>query len=87
MDGTGVALIITALSTLVGVAGGIVVQLRGQNEARAQRAKLSEKMEQVKTATDGMSERLGEAKLAQGTAEGHAVGLEQSREETKNGTT
>ena len=83
MQGTDVALIITALSTLVGVAGGIVVQLRGQSEARNERAKLSTKMEQVKTATDGMSERLGEAKLAQGTAEGHAAGLQQGRAEDK----
>jgi flagellar biosynthesis/type III secretory pathway protein FliH len=84
MDGTDVALVITALSTLVGVVGGIIVQLRGQSEARAERAKLSTKMEQVKTATDGMSERLGEAKLAQGTAEGHAAGLQQGRaEDTK----
>jgi flagellar biosynthesis/type III secretory pathway protein FliH len=84
MQGTDVALIITALSTLVGVAGGIIVQLRGQSEARNERAKLSTKMEQVKTATDGMSERLSDAKLAQGTAEGHAAGLQQGRaEDTK----
>jgi hypothetical protein len=81
MTGTDVALVITALSTLVGVLGGILVQLRGQTEAKSERAALSNKMEQVKTATDGISERLGEAKLAQGTAEGHAVGLQQGRDE------
>ena len=81
MQGTDVALIITAFSTLIGVLGGILVQLRGQSEARSERANLSTKMEQVKTATDGMSERLGNAKLAQGTAEGHAKGLEQGRDE------
>ena len=84
MQGTDVALIITAFSTLIGVLGSILVQLRGQSEARSERAILSTKMEQVKTATDGMSERLGNAKLAQGTAEGHASGLQQGREENGN---
>jgi hypothetical protein len=81
MTGTDVAVVITSLSTLIGVLGGILVQLRGQNEARTERASLSEKMEHVKIATDGLSDRLGDAKLAQGTAEGKAVGLEQGRSE------
>jgi flagellar biosynthesis/type III secretory pathway protein FliH len=81
MTGTDIALVITAVSTLIGVLGGIVVQLRGQTEARVERADLKNTMTEVKTATDGMSERLGDAKLAQGTAEGHAKGLEQGRDE------
>lgn len=81
MTGTDVAVVITSLSTLIGVLGGILVQLRGQNEARTERAALSGKMEQVKTATDGLSERLSSAKLAQGTAEGTAIGLAQGRAE------
>ena len=84
MTGTEVALIITASSTLVVGLGGILVQLRGQNEARTERAALSNKMETVKVATDGLSERLGEAKLKQGTAEGTAVGLAQGRSEEKS---
>jgi hypothetical protein len=75
MTGTDVAVVITSLSTLVGVLGGILVQLRGQNEAKTERAALSSKMEQVKVATDGLTDKLSDAKLAQGTAEGTAAGL------------
>jgi len=81
VTGTEVALIITASSTLTVGLGGILVQLRGQNEARKERAALSGKMERVEKATDGLSERLGEAKLAQGTAEGTALGLAAGRAE------
>jgi hypothetical protein len=81
MTGTDAALVITAASTLVGVLGGIIVQLRGQSESRADRAALASKMEDVKHSTDGLSERMGDAKLAQGQAEGHAAGLEQGRTE------
>jgi hypothetical protein len=85
LSGTEIALIITALSSLAGVLGGIVVQIRGQNEARKARLELSKKMDEVKTtvvtATDGVVTKLGAAKLAQGTAEGHAAGLQQGRAE------
>jgi hypothetical protein len=83
ISGTEIALIITAMSTLLGVVGGIWVQLRGQTEARMSRLALSNKMDVAIKATDGLSVRLGEAKFKQGTAEGKAVGLEQGREEGK----
>lgn len=45
MTGEGIASVLTSLATLVGVVGGIVVQLRGQTEARAGREKLNEKID------------------------------------------
>jgi hypothetical protein len=81
MTGTEVALVITALSTLVTGAGGILIQLRGQNEARKERAELKGQMTKVQVATDGIVDRLGDAKLAQGKAEGTAVGLAAGRAE------
>jgi hypothetical protein len=88
MTGAEVAAIILASSTFAGVVGNLWVQLRGQNEARAERAiakvermALSNKMEEVKTSTDGISDKLGAAKLAQGTAEGIAAGLAAGRAE------
>lgn len=45
MTGEGVAQVLTSLATLIGVVGGIVVQLRGQTEAREGRAKLADKVD------------------------------------------
>jgi flagellar biosynthesis/type III secretory pathway protein FliH len=81
VTGTEVALVISATGGLIVGIGGIWIQVRGQNEARAARMALGSKMELVQKATDGLSERLGETKLKQGTAEGHAAGLEQGRNE------
>jgi flagellar biosynthesis/type III secretory pathway protein FliH len=83
VTGADIAVVITSLATLIGVAGSVWVQLRGQDEARASRVALSKQMVKVEQATDGISERLAETKLAQGTAEGHALGLEQGRNEPK----
>jgi hypothetical protein len=83
VTGTEVALVISSISTLLGVVGGIGLQIRGQNVARLERAQLRRGMEEVKDATDGLSERLGETKLAQGTAEGTAIGLAAGRAENK----
>jgi hypothetical protein len=89
MTEQGVALIITAFSALITGAGGIGVQLRGQSIARKERAiaakergELKQQMTAVQIATDGISERLEEAKKQQGLAEGKAIGLEQGRKET-----
>ena len=90
MVGTAVELSVMFSSgaTLLGVLGGLVITARGQSEARrsreeaaAERRALSKTMGEVKKATDGMSDKLAATKLAQGTAEGHAAGLEQGREE------
>lgn len=80
MSGAELAQIITSISTLCGVAAGIVVQFRNQGEARNARAQLHEKMTEVVEKTNGMSDKLSDAKLAQGTAEGTAVGLKEGTE-------
>jgi flagellar biosynthesis/type III secretory pathway protein FliH len=82
MTGTEVALIITASAAWVTGVGGVVLQFMGQSEARKDRAEIKEQMKAVQTATNGVVEHLGIAKLAQGIAEGKAVGLEQGRKET-----
>jgi hypothetical protein len=80
ISGGDIAAIISAL-------GVIAVQLRGQNEARRERAELRAdlggKMDAVKVSTDGIVTKLSAAKLDQGRAEGHAAGLEAGREEAK----
>lgn len=41
----------------------------------------AQKIEEIHEATNGLVAKLGDAKLAQGDAEGHARGLEQGRDE------
>lgn len=63
MSGTEVALIITSVSTLITALGGFIVLLR--------------KVEVVHKATNSLALKAAEASLAQGTAEGIAIGLKQ----------
>jgi hypothetical protein len=51
---------------------GVIITARTKREVGA-----------IKHQTDGLVKVLGEAKLAQGTAEGTAVGLQQGRDEAK----
>jgi hypothetical protein len=94
MTGPDVALIITSLSTLMGVLGGIWVQVRGQNEARIDRHALAlkvdgqtENVKKIELATNSMKDALvkatGEAARAQGLAEGRLAG---ATEEKARGT-
>ena len=87
-NGSELALIITAAGTLVTALGGIVVQVytvSRQNRKISEGVAISlsnadkldqhtEKLEAVQIATDGLTERLGDAKLAEGIAEGDAAG-------------
>ena len=88
MTGTEVALIITATGAWVTAVGGLILQFMGQNEARKERrnltlgqTELKMQMKAVQISTDGVVETLALAKLAQGTAEGNAVGLAAGRAE------
>lgn len=77
MTGAEIAQIITSIATLAGVLGGVFVSLRNGRKADEN----SRKIESVHKATNGLSEKLRAASLAQGTAEGTAAGLKQGREE------
>jgi hypothetical protein len=93
MTGADVALIITALGTLIGVIGGIVVQLRGQDEARADRAALANKVdaqskvvEKLEVNTNSLKDALVASTAKASEAEGHAAGLAQGRNEQNRPT-
>jgi hypothetical protein len=75
MTGTDIAIVISACGTFITTltaAYGVIVSRRN-----------SAVLEHVRTQTDGLSTALGNAKLAQGTAEGTAIGLQQGRDEVK----
>lgn len=72
-----------AVGSLIGVLGGIVIQLRGQDEARKVVGGLNEKIDtahdaiaKVVTATDGMKDALVAATAAKSHAEGILEGKE-----------
>jgi uncharacterized protein (DUF3084 family) len=76
MNPTETAQIITALSAMVGAVssiGGLIISSRN-----------SRALAVVKHQTDGLVEVLSATKLAQGTAEGTAIGLKQGRDESKS---
>lgn len=84
MNAGSIALIITAIAALLSAATsmvGVLVSLRNGRKVDATVLKV----DQIHEATNGLVAKLGEAKLAQGDAEGHARGLEEGRE--KNGYT
>jgi hypothetical protein len=71
----GIAQIITAVGVLVAACSSVVgVVISARNGRR---------LEAVQHQTDGLVSVLGAAKLAQGTAEGTALGLQQGRDEAK----
>jgi hypothetical protein len=91
MSGAEVGIIITALSTLIGVMGGILVQLRGQDEARADRLSLANKVDKqastiqkLEINTNSIKDALVEETAKAAEAAGHAAGLEQGRNEQGN---
>jgi hypothetical protein len=88
MTGADVALIITALSTFLGVLGGIAVQLRGQSEAREERRALAAKVDAqgatvklLEINTNSIKDALVAKTAEASEAKGHAAGLEQGRNE------
>jgi hypothetical protein len=90
ITGADVALIITALSTLLGVLGGILVQIRGQNEARSDRLALakkfdlqSETVKKLELNTNSIKDALVASTASASEAKGHAEGLQQGRDEQK----
>lgn len=70
MTATEVALLITAGSGALGAIGAFIVSIRSHREVK-----------QVKEATNGLVAALGEARRAQGDAEGHERGLKEGRAE------
>jgi hypothetical protein len=87
MTGTDIALVITAFSTLTGVVGGIIVQIRGQNEARQDRAQMKVQLTEVHNSTNGLAARNEAIAQKLGVAQGTAVGLEQGRDENAQNKT
>lgn len=71
MTGGEIAQIITACAALVGA----LSSLRNGRTAKV----AAGKVEEIRVATDGLVAKLGDAKLAQGDAEGHARGIEEGR--------
>lgn len=61
----------------------VAAQDRSEQRAQATQLKLAvvaDRVEEVHKATNGLSKAMGDAKLAQGTAEGKAVGLAEGRQ-------
>jgi len=59
----------------------VVVDVAAKQDSKL--AVVSNQVQEIHEATNGLTSALGEAKLAQGTAEGTAVGLQQGRDETR----
>lgn len=68
--------VLTSLATLIGVIGGLVMQWRGQNEAREGRARLNEKID-VNTAVTNDTAAKVEVVHAATTAIAEATGTHQ----------
>jgi hypothetical protein len=72
MTGGEIAQIVTACAALIGA----LSSLRNGRAAKAAAVKVAE----IHEATNGLVEKLGNAKLAQGDAEGHARAIEEGRQ-------
>jgi hypothetical protein len=90
MTGQDIGIVLGALNTLIITLAAIFAKRADAKASRAivvaaQGVEVSQRnaglLEIVKTQTDGITKELGKAKLAQGTAEGKAVGLQQGRDE------
>jgi hypothetical protein len=82
-----IAQIIASIATLVGVLGGIIIQILSSRKQHATLEKQNVAIEEVHKSTNGKMDKLlevtGAAEMAKGEKSGHAAGLKEGREEAK----